>query len=59
MSRFDKLIETVEAYQALAAENYDRIRTLAEEVRSGFCDYLGASDGVCVHLVRDLTQNST
>ena len=51
MSRFDNLIETVEAYQALAAENYDRIRTLAEEVRSGFCDYLGASDGVCVHLV--------
>ncbi len=51
MSRFDNLIETVEAYQALAAENYNRIRALAEEIRSGFCDYLGAGDGVCVHLV--------
>ena len=51
MSRFDKLIETVETYQALAAENYDRIRLLAGEVRSGFCDYLGSGDGVCVHLV--------
>ena len=51
MSRFDNLIETVEAYQALAAENYDRIRTLAEEIRSGFCEFLGSTDGVCVHLV--------
>lgn len=51
MSRFDKLIDTVETYQALAAENYDRIRTLAEEVRSGFCEYLGSGDGTCVHLV--------
>ncbi len=51
MSRFDNLIETVEAYQVLAAENYDRIRSLAEEIRSGFCEFLGASDGVCVHLV--------
>ncbi len=51
MSRFDRLIETVETYQALAAENYDRIRTLAEEVRKGFCNYLQSGDGDCVHLV--------
>lgn len=51
MARFDELVATVESYQALAEENYNRIRRLAEEVRSGLCDYLGASDGVCVHLV--------
>ncbi len=51
MSRFDELVETVETYQALAAENYDRIRTLAEEVRSGFCHYMNPTDEVCVHLV--------
>ncbi len=51
MSRFNTLIATVETYQTLAAENYNRIRMLAEEVRSGLCDFIGASDGVCVHLV--------
>jgi hypothetical protein len=51
MSRFDELTRTVEIYQKLAAENYDRIRTLAEDVRAGLCDYIGAADGVCVHLV--------
>lgn len=51
MSRFDELVATVEIYQNLAEENYNRIRRLAEEVRSGLCDYLGASDGICVHLV--------
>ncbi|MBY9066123.1 hypothetical protein K1X12_04385 [Hyphomonas sp. WL0036] len=51
MPRFDELVATVEIYQALAEENYNRIRRLAEEVRSGLCDYLGASDGICVHLV--------
>lgn len=51
MSRFEELVATVETYQALAEENYNRIRRLAEEVRSGLCDYLGASDGICVHLV--------
>lgn len=51
MSRFDELVETVETYQALAAENYDRIRTLAEEVRRGFCEYLSSGEQVCVHLV--------
>jgi len=51
MSRFEDLIKTVEIYQQLAEENYGRIRRLAEEVRSGLCDYIGAPDGVCVHLV--------
>ncbi len=51
MSRFEELIKTVEIYQQLAEENYGRIRRLAEAVRSGLCDYIGAPDGVCVYLV--------
>ncbi|MEL6663341.1 MAG: hypothetical protein AAFO57_01740 [Pseudomonadota bacterium] len=51
MSRFEDLLDTVETYQSLASENYDRIRRLAEELRAGLCDYLGSRDGVCVHLV--------
>jgi hypothetical protein len=51
MSRFEELLKTVDTYQALADENYTRIRRLAEEVRGGLCDYIGAPDGICVHLV--------
>lgn len=51
MSRFDELITNVEAYQALATENYDRIRALAEQLRTGFCNFMDSKDGVCVHLV--------
>lgn len=51
MSRFEELIQTVETYQTLAEENYSRIRRLAEDVRGGLCDYIGAPDGVCVQLV--------
>ena len=51
MSRFDELLATVEKYQTLAAENYARVRQLAEEVRAGLCDYIDASDGICVQLV--------
>ena len=51
MSRFDELKAIAKTYQDLAAENYARVRQLAEEVRAGFCDYLDASDGVCVQLV--------
>ena len=51
MDRFTTLLETVERYQDLAAENYNRIRRLAEDVRQGFCDFLNAQDGACVHLV--------
>ncbi|WP_084420849.1 hypothetical protein [Henriciella litoralis] len=51
MSRFDELKAIAKTYQDLAAENYARVRQLAEEVRAGLCDYLDASDGVCVRLV--------
>lgn len=51
MSRFEQLIQTVETYQTLVEENYSRIRRLAEDVRAGLCDYIGAPDGICVHLV--------
>ena len=50
MTRFDALVEIVARHQKLAAENYDRIRTIAEHVRAGFCAYLDASGGECVHL---------
>ena len=56
MSRFDQLIGTVDEYQELAGENYNRIRSLAEELRIGFCDFLDAGDGVCVHLVPPVGQ---
>ena len=56
MARFDDLLATVDSYQQLAGENYDRIRRLAEELRQGYCDYLDASDGACVHLVPPVGQ---
>lgn len=51
MSRFDDLLARVETYQELAAENYDRIRKLAEDLSAGMCDFLDSSTGACVHLV--------
>ena len=51
LSRFEDLISTVAHYQALAAENYTRVRTLAEEMRAGLCAHIGSKDGVCVRLV--------
>lgn len=51
MSRFDELVTTVEAYQMRADENYQRIRRLAEDLKDGLCQFMGAKDGVCVHLV--------
>ena len=51
MARFDELLETVDTYQALAAENYDRVRRLAESLKDGMCDFMGSTTGVCVHLV--------
>ena len=44
----------MERHQRLAAENYDRIRTIAEHVRAGFCAYLDASGEECVHLAPPL-----
>lgn len=51
MSRLDKLVEIVETYQTLAAENYDRIRGVAEQIRGGLCDYIGMGEMTCVYLV--------
>ena len=51
MSRFDELVTLVDAYQSRAKENYDRIRGLATDLKDGFCKFLDARDGVCVHLV--------
>ncbi len=51
MARFDELLATVETYQALAAENYDRVRRLAESLKDGMCEFMGSKTGVCVHLV--------
>ena len=51
MTRFDQLVDLVETYQYLAAENYARVRQLAEAVRSGLCDYIDAKGGICVRLV--------
>ena len=51
MSRFDDLLARVETYQELAAENYNRIRKLAEELSGGMCEFMKSSSGACVHLV--------
>jgi len=50
MSRADDLSKVVTRYRMLAAENYVRIRTLAETIRDGFCTYLGAEGPPCVLL---------
>jgi hypothetical protein len=50
MSRADELARIVTRYRVLAAENYVRIRTLAEAIRDGFCTYLGADGPPCVLL---------
>jgi hypothetical protein len=49
-TRFEDLAAVVARHQVLAAENYDRVRAIAEHVRGGFCEYLAASDGECVYL---------
>ncbi len=51
MSRFEELIAIAEEHQELAAENYARIRRLAEDLRAGLCDWMDARDGICVRLV--------
>ena len=56
MSKHIKLLETVEKYQALAAENYNRIRKLAEEIDAGMCDFMRSNTGQCVHLVPPMGQ---
>lgn len=51
MSRYKELISTVAHYQKLAAENYSRVRKLAEELRAGLCAFIDSGDAVCVLLV--------
>lgn len=51
MSRFEALVSTVSHYQSLAAENYSRVRKLANELRDGLCQHINAADGICVRLV--------
>ncbi len=49
---YDTLTQTVGRYRAAAAENYARIRALAEALEAGFCSYLGAGkDSPCVLLI--------
>jgi hypothetical protein len=50
-SRYEALTALAARYRALARENYDRARALAEAIRSGFCAYLGSSAPPCVLLV--------
>lgn len=50
-TRYQDLTAIVAEHQKLAAENYDRVRSIAEHVRGGFCAYLASPDGDCVHLV--------
>jgi hypothetical protein len=50
MNRAEDLAKTVTRYRMLSAENYVRVRTLAEAIRDGFCVYLGASGPPCVFL---------
>lgn len=50
MSRADELSKVVTRYRMLSAENYVRIRTLAEAIRDGFCTYLGSEAPPCVLL---------
>ena len=48
---FEHLINAATAYQAACQDNYKRVRTLADELRDGLQEWLGAKDGVAVHLV--------
>lgn len=49
-TRYEDLTAIVAEHQKLAAENYDRVRSIAQHVRGGFCAYLASPDGDCVHL---------
>jgi hypothetical protein len=50
MKKADELSKVVTRYRMLSAENYVRIRTLAEAIRDGFCTYLGSDGPPCVLL---------
>jgi hypothetical protein len=50
-SRYEALTALTARYRELASENYDRVRGVAEAIRSGFCGYLGSDNPPCVLLV--------
>lgn len=50
-SRSSELAATVTRYKERAAENYYRVRTLAEALRDGFCAYMESDNPPCVFLV--------
>ncbi len=53
-TRAHQLAAAVTRYRERAAENYVRVRTLAEALRDGFCAYLHSNDPPCVHLAPPL-----
>lgn len=50
-AREAQLFEAVATYRHRARENYNRIRALAEALRSGFCAYIHSENPPCVLLV--------
>ncbi|WP_323760878.1 hypothetical protein [Maricaulis sp.] len=50
-TRFDDLADAAERYGGCSLDNYAVIRSVAENISTGFCRFLGAKGEVCVHLV--------
>ena len=50
-TRFDELADAAERYGVCSLDNYAVIRSVAENISTGFCRFLGAEDGICVYLV--------
>jgi hypothetical protein len=51
-SPFDTLADSAERYGTLSLENYSRVRSLAEAISNGFCQYLGGRpEARCCYLV--------
>ena len=50
-TRFDSLADAAERYGEYSLENYAVIRSVAENVSTGFCRFLGSDGKICVHLV--------
>ncbi|ABI67152.1 MULTISPECIES: hypothetical protein [Maricaulis] len=50
-TRFDDLADAAERYGGCSLDNYAVIRSVAENISTGFCRFLGAQGDVCVHLV--------
>ncbi|RKQ96642.1 hypothetical protein [Maricaulis maris] len=50
-TRFDQLADAAERYGGYSLDNYAVIRSVAENLATGFCRFLGAEGKACVHLV--------